>query len=190
MRKVIGAINMTLDGYCDHTAGIIADEELHEHYAKLIDDAGLLLYGRITYGLMQFWQTLLTKPAEEQSLNDFAISIDRTEKLVFSHTLKDTGWSSATLADGPLIETVKQLKQQPGKDILVGSRSLIIQLLQTGVMDEFQLCIHPVIEGKGLPLFEQINDRTSLKLVKTKSLRTGAIVCYYEPGQASTGKTA
>jgi len=179
MRKVIGAINMTLDGVCDHTAGI-ADEELHQHYADLLDNAGVILYGRTTYQLMQFWQTLLQNPSSEKSMNDFAISIDKVQKLVFSNTLKDTGWDSAKLAKRPLGEEVLQLKQQLEKDIFVGSRSLIIQLLNNNLIDEFQICIHPLIEGKGLLLFDQIKDRIVLKLVKTKLLKSGAIVLYYE----------
>lgn len=173
---------MTVDGVCDHTTGI-ADEELHQHYADLIDKAGIILYGRTTYQLMQFWQTLLQHPSGKKSMDDFAISIDRISKLVFSHTLKDTNWESAKLSDSPLTEKVLELKQQPGKDILVGSRSLIIQLLNSGLIDELQLCIHPIIEGQGLRLFDHIKDRIMLKLVKTKSLSSGATVFYYEPEQ-------
>jgi dihydrofolate reductase len=180
MKKVIAAFNMTLDGVCDHTAGI-ADEGLHQHYSELIDNAGVILYGRTTYQLMQFWQTLLLNPSGKKSMDDFAISIDKIQKLVFSHTLKDTEWDSAKLAKRPLGEEVLQLKQQPGKDILVGSRSLIIQLLNGKLIDEFQICIHPVIEGKGLLLFDQIKDRIMLKLIKTKLLNSGAAVFYYEP---------
>ena len=185
MRKVIAAINMTLDGFCDHTAGIV-DEELHQHYSELLDEAGVILYGRTTYELMQFWQALLKNPSGEKSMDNFAISIDKIHKLVFSNTLKDTGWDSAQLATRPLEEEVLALKQQPGKDILVGSRSLIIQLLNSHLIDSFQICIHPVIEGKGLPLFDQIKNRTVFKLVKTKSLNLGATVLYYEPASGET----
>jgi len=181
MRKVIAAINMTLDGFCDHTAGIVADEELHLHYADLLNNAGVLLYGRTTYQLMQFWQTLLQNPSGKKSMDDFAISIDKIQKLVFSNTLKDTGWDSAKLASKSLVDEVLELKQQAGKDILVGSRSLIIQLLNSNLIDELQICIHPIIEGKGLLLFDQITDRIMLNLIKTKSLISGATVFYYEP---------
>ena len=181
MKKVIAAFNMTLDGVCDHTAGI-ADDGLHQHYAELIDNAGVILYGRTTYQLMQFWQTLLQSPSGKKSMDDFAVSIDKIQKLVFSNTLKDTGWNSAVLAKRRPDEEVLELKQLAGKDILVGSRSLIIQLLNSNLIDEFQICIHPVIQGKGLLLFDQIKDRISLKLNKTKLLNSGAIVLYYEPG--------
>jgi len=180
MKKVIAAFNMTLDGVCDHTTGIV-DDGLHQHYADLIDNSGVLLYGRITFELMQFWQTLLKNPSGTKSMDDFAISINKTPKIVFSNTLKETNWDTAKLADKVLNEKVLELKKLPEKDILVGSRSLIIQLLNSNLIDEFQICIHPIIEGKGLRLFDEIKDRIMLKLIKTKTLNSGATVFYYEP---------
>lgn len=182
MRKVIAAINMTLDGVCDHTVGIV-DENLHYHYSDLINNAGAILYGRTTYQLMQFWQILLKNPSGQKSMDDFAISINRIEKIVFSNTLKDAGWDTAKVASRPLEEMVLQLKQQSGQDILIGSRSLIIQLLNSNLIDEFQICIHPMVEGKGLRLFDQIKDRIIFKLVKTKSLNSGVTIMYYEPAK-------
>ena len=180
MKKLIAAINMTLDGFCDHTAGI-PDEEIHQHYAKLLDDADVILYGRITYQLMQYWQTLLKNPSGEKSMNDFAMAIDKIPKIVFSHTLKNTEWDSAKLSNKSLEEMALELKQQPGRDILVGSRSLIIQLMKLNLIDEYQLCVHPVVAGGGLSLFENINDRTVLKLINTKTFSGGAVTLYYEP---------
>lgn len=180
MRKVIAAINMMLDGICDHTVGI-PGEDVHEHYAELLDNAGVILYGRTTYQLMQFWQTLLQKPSGQQSMDDFALAIDKIPKIVFSHTLKNTDWNTAKLATKELEKEVTGLKQQSGKDILVGSRSVIIQLLNLNLIDEFQICIYPMLEGKGLPLFDKINNRTIFRLLKTKTFDSGAIVLYYEP---------
>ena len=180
MRKIVAAINMTIDGFCDHTA-ISADEEIHRHYADLIDRGDVVLYGRITYQLMQYWQTLLKNPSGEKSMDDFAVAIDKIPKIVFSHTLKNTGWNSAKLSNQPIEEEVLELRQQPGNDILVGSRSLIIQLMKLNLLDELQLCIYPVIAGTGLPLFENIKDRTVLKLIKTKTFSGGAVLLYYEP---------
>jgi dihydrofolate reductase len=180
MRKIIAAINMTLDGFCDHTAGI-PDEEIHQHYTELLDNADVILYGRITYQLMQYWQTLLKNPSGEKSMDDFAIAIDKIPKIVFSHTLKNTEWDSAKLSNKSLEEMALELKQQPGRDILVGSRSLIIQLMKLNLIDEYQLCVHPVVAGSGLSLFENINIRTILKLVKTKTFSGGAVTLYYEP---------
>jgi dihydrofolate reductase len=180
MRKVIAAINMTLDGFCDHTAGI-PDEEIHYHYAGLLNNSGVVLYGRITYQLMQFWQTLLKNPSGEKSMEDFAIAIDKVQKIVFSHTLKSTEWDSAKLASKTINEEVIELKQKSGKDIFVGSRSLIIQLMKLNLIDEYQLMVHPVIAGSGLPLFENINEKTILNLIKTKTFSGGAVTLYYEP---------
>ena len=180
MRKLIAAINMTLDGFCDHTA-IIPDEEIHQHYADLLDNGDVVLYGRITYQLMQYWQTLIKNPSGEKSMDDFAMAIDKIPKIVFSHKLKSTEWDSAKLSNQPPEEEVLGLKQQSGKDILVGSRSLIIQLMKLNLIDEYQLCVHPVVAGSGLPLFENINDRTTFKLIKTKTFGDGAVTLYYEP---------
>ena len=182
MRKVIAAFNMTLDGVCDHTTGI-PSEDLHQHYSDLLNKTGVILYGRTTYELMQFWKTILKEPTGKKSMDDFAISIDKIPKLVFSNTLKDTNWDSAKLSDRPLTEKVLELKQQSGQDISVGSRSLIIQLLNSNLIDEFQICIHPIIEGNGLRLFDQIKERIVLKLIKTKTLNSGATIFYYEPTQ-------
>jgi len=185
MRKLIAAINMTLDGFCDHTAGI-PDDEIHQHYADLLSNADTILYGRITYQLMEYWRTLLENPSDEKSMNDFAIAIDKIPKIVFSHTLKNVEWESAKLANRDIEEEVLELRQQSGKDILVGSRSLIIQLMKLNLIDEYQLCIHPVIAGTGLPLFENIKDRTVLKLIKTKTFSGGAVTLYYEPTNEKT----
>jgi len=185
MRKLIAAINMTLDGFCDHTAGI-PDDEIHQHYADLLSNADTILYGRITYQLMEYWRTLLENPSDEKSMNDFAIAIDKIPKIVFSHTLKNVEWESAKLANRDIEEEVLELKQQSGKDILVGSRSLIIQLMKLNLLDEYQLCIHPVIAGTGLPLSENIKDRTVLKLIKTKTISGGAVTLYYEPTNEKT----
>jgi dihydrofolate reductase len=182
MKKVIAAFNMTLDGICDHTAGL-PDEEIHQHYTELLGQGDAILYGRTTYQLMEFWRTFLENPSEEKSMNDFAKAIDKIPKVVFSHTLKNVDWKSATIANRNLKETVLELRQQPGSDILIGSRSLIIQLMKLNLIDEYQICVYPVVAGNGLPLFEEISDRTILKLVKTKIFQGGAIMLYYEPKQ-------
>ncbi len=180
MRKVIAAINMTLDGFCDHTA-IDPDDEIHDHYGHLIREAGTLLYGRITYELMGYWHHLVTHPSGDPSMDDFAAVMDKIPKLVFSRTLKQVDWVTATLAKKGLEEEVIALRQQAGKDILVGSPSLIIALTQLGLIDEWQLCVHPVLLGSGLPLFKNISERLQFQLLKTKTFGSGAIVLYYGP---------
>ncbi len=180
MRKVIAALNMTLDGFCDHTAGI-PDEEIHQHYTELLNEGDAVLYGRITYQLMEYWRPLVKNPTGDKTMDDFAVAIDKIPKIVFSRTLKHVEWESATLARRTIEEELSELKQQPGRDIFVGSRSLIIQLMKRNLIDEYQLCVHPVVVGSGLPLFENISERTILKLIKTKTFRGGAVTLYYEP---------
>lgn len=178
MRKIIAAFNMTIDGNCDHTAGI-PDEEVHQHYTELLRKSDAILYGRTTYQLMEFWRTFLENPSEQKSMNDFATAIDKITKIVFSNTLKNVDWKSATLAKRELKDEVIELKQLSGNDIFIGSRSLIIQLINLGLIDELQLCIYPVIAGNGLRLFDEINDRIIFKLTNTKVFKSGAVILYY-----------
>ncbi|MDB5102898.1 MAG: dihydrofolate reductase [Fibrobacteres bacterium] len=181
MRKLIAAINMTIDGFCDHTAGI-PDEELHQHYSELIRNSGALVYGRITYQLMEsHWPTVVKNPTGNKPMDDFAMTIEDIPKIVFSRTLNQVGWKNVRLAKREVKEEISVLKQQPGKDILVGSPSLIVQCMKLNLIDEYQLCVHPVVIGSGLPLFKNINERTVLRLSKTKTFRSGSITLYYEP---------
>jgi dihydrofolate reductase len=180
MTKVIAAINMTLDGYCDHTGGI-ADEALHEHYSQLIRHGGAILYGSVTYRLMQYWQDLIHKPTGNKSIDDFALAIDNIPKIVFSKSLNTLYWDTAKLASSSIKTEISRLKKEMDRDILIGSPSLIIQSMKLGLVDELQLCVHPVILGSGLPLFKDITNRTLLKLLKTKTLPSGAIILYYAP---------
>ena len=179
MRKLIAAINMTLDGFCDHTAGI-ADDELHQHYNELLTSAGTVLYGRITFQLMEYWATVVKKPTGNKLIDEFAVTIDKIPKIVFSNTLKNVEWKTAKLAKRNIKEEVLELKQQTGRSILVGSPSLIVTLMKLDLIDEYQLCVHPLVLGHGLPLFKNITDRINLKLLKTKTLGSGAIILYYE----------
>ncbi len=179
MRKVIAAMNMTLDGFCDHTA-VIADEEIHEHYTKLLESADTIIYGRKTFELMEYWLTIIKNPTGNKSMDEFAVAIDNISKIVFSHTLKNVKWKTARLAKSDLKEEVLELREQAGKDILVGSPGMIVSLTQLDLIDEYQLCVHPVIAGKGLPLFKNITDRINLKLLQTKTFGCGAVILYYE----------
>src|SRR4030095_939280 len=121
MAKLIAAMNMTLDGFCDHTA-MSADDEIHQHYTDLLSNAGTLIYGRITYQLMEsYWPSVVKNPTGNKAMDEFALAIDSIPKVVFSHTLKSVEWKSATVATKGIKEEVTELKQQPGKDIFVGS---------------------------------------------------------------------
>jgi len=192
MRKLIAAINMTLDGFCDHTAGI-ADEEIHEHYNELLRSAGTLIFGRITYQLMEsYWPGVVKNPTGDQPMDDFAILIDNISKIVYSRTLKKVDWKNTTLKKEIIKDEIVALKQSSSqrpvnngssKNIVVGSPSLIIALAQLDLIDEYQLNVQPIVLGSGLPLFKNIRDRIDLTLLQTKTFGCGAVVLYYKPAK-------
>ena len=180
MRKLIAAMNMTLDGFCNHEAGI-ADEEIHQHYNELLSNAGTLLYGKITYQLMESsWPTVVKNPTGNKPMDEFAVLIDNISKIVFSRTLKSVDWKNSILKKEVIVEEILELKEQDGKDIFVGSPGLIVTLSQLGLVDEYQLGVQPTILGSGLQLFMNVNDRINLKLLKTKTFGCGAVMLYYE----------
>jgi len=180
MRKLIAAINMSLDGYCDHTA-MTADDEIHEHYNDLLRNAGVLIYGRTTYQLMEdFWPSIVEIPTGNRPIDEFAVLIDEIPKIVFSRTLKSVEWRNTILRKEINTEEILGLKQQDGKDIVIGSPGLIVAFAQLDMIDGYQLCVHPTIVGSGLTLFKNIKERIDLKLIKTKTFGCGAVVHYYE----------
>lgn len=177
---------MTLDGFCDHTAGIV-DDETHQHYNDLLSSAGTLIYGRTTFQMMEsYWPTLVENPSGNKVSDEFAVLIDDIPKIVYSRTLKNVEWRNSTLKSELVREEVLELKQQAGKDIVVGSPSMIVAFTKLNLVDEFQLMIHPVILGKGLTLFKNMTEKVDLKLLKTKMFGCGAVVMYYTPVRAGT----
>jgi dihydrofolate reductase len=128
-----------------------------------------------------YWPTLIENPSGDKSMDDFAVAIDKISKVVFSRTLKTVHWKTARVAQRGIKEEIVDLKQQPGKDIFVGSPSLIVAAANLGLIDEFQLSVQPTIIGKGLQLFKNINNRIDCKLLKTKTFGCGAVTFYYEP---------
>jgi dihydrofolate reductase len=180
MRKLIAAINMTLDGFCDHTA-MIADDEIHQHFNDLLSNADTILWGRKTYQLMEsYWPSIVKDPTGNKPMDEFAVLIDNISKIVFSQTLKNVNWKNSQLKKEIIKEEILDLKQQTGKNILTGSPSLIVALTQLGLIDEFRPVVQPIILGSGLPLFKNIKDRVDLKLLKTKTFGCGAVSHYYE----------
>lgn len=182
MRKLIAAMNMTLDGFCDHDK-MDADDEIHQHYMELLREADAIIYGRKTFELMEFWPTLLKNPSGNKAMDDFAVAMDDVHKIVYSRTLEKVEWKTAELKRELIKDEIIELKRQPGKPIFVGSPSMIVQLGNLGLIDEYQLGIHPTVVGSGLPLFKNINDRIDLKLLRTKTFGCGAVIQFYEPTQ-------
>lgn len=180
MRKLIAALNMTLDGFCNHEAGI-ADDDIHEHYNDLLREAGLMLYGRTTYQLMEsFWPFLVNNPIGNPAMDTFAALMDMTPKIVYSRTLTEVTWHSATLKNELRREDILALKQQPGKPIFACSPSMIVALTNMGLIDEYQINIMPIILGSGLTLFKDIQQRVDLELVRTKTFANGCVILYHE----------
>jgi dihydrofolate reductase len=181
MRKVVFAINITADGYCSHM-DMIADEELHEYFTRVLRNASLLLYGRITYQLMvPYWPDVAKKQSETQATNEFARVFDSLDKVVFSTTLNDVEGNNTRLVRANVAEEVLALKRQPGKDICVGSLSIASQLSERGLIDEYQFVVHPVIAGKGPRLFETVmpQDRLKLDFIGSKTFQSGVVaLCY------------
>jgi dihydrofolate reductase len=178
MRKIIAAMNMTLDGFCDHQYGVV-DDELHQHYTDLLKTSDTILYGRITFELMTYWQMLIEKPSGVAAEDDFAQAIQKINKIVFSNTITNVAWDSADVADKSLFKTVADLKASEGTDVFVGSPSLIAQLTEKQMIDEYQICIHPVIAGSGLPLFNGLKTLQSLEFIKSKQFKNGSMLMYY-----------
>jgi dihydrofolate reductase len=181
MKKLIAAINMTLDGFCDHTA-MTADDEIHEHYNELLRNADTLIYGRKTYQLMEsYWPTVVKNPTGNKPTDEFAVLIDNISKIVYSRTLKGVDWKNTILKKEIIKEEIIDLKQsRNGGNILVGSPSLIVALTQLDLIDEYQLSIQPIILGSGLQLLKNIDHRINLKLLKTKTFACGAVTFYHE----------
>ena len=186
MRKLIAAMNMTLDGFCDHTA-MSADDEIHQHYNDLLSGADTLIYGRITFQLMEsYWPFVVKDPTGNKPIDEFAVLIDNISKIVYSRTLDGVDWKNTELKREIVKDEILDLKQQAGKDIVVGSPSLIVELSKLGLVDEYQLGVQPTVVGSGLALFKNISDRVDLNLLRTKTFGCGAVFLYYEPLQTTS----
>jgi dihydrofolate reductase len=183
MRKLIFAINVTIDGYCGHENGL-PNEEVHEYFAKLTREAGVLLYGRKTYELMvPFWPDIAKSTADQgKAMKEFADAfVSVPQRVVFSKTLSSTVEKNTTILHTDLRAEVIKLKQEPGDNILTGGVDIPTQLLAEGLIDEIRLVVHPVIAGKGRRLFDglDLQAQLELKLVETKSFKSGHVVLRY-----------
>lgn len=174
------SINVTLDGCCDHR-GIPADEELHRHAIENIARADAILFGRTTYEMME---TAFRPPAGAVARPDwmepFARTIDAAKKYVVSSTLDRADWN-AELVRGDLAQAVRQLKQMPGRGLFVGGVQLPLALAGLGLIDEYELVVHPRLAGHGPTLFAGLPRPIDLKLVSRLEFRSGAVAMRYEP---------
>lgn len=185
MRKLIYAINLTLDGCCDHTKVAVPEEGLMDYHTQLVRGSGTFVWGRVTYQLMvPYWPDVAKNPAESESKADidFAKAFDAVgERLVFSRTLDKTEDRKARIVRTGLRDEILRLKQQPGKDILAGGVDLASQLMALDLIDEYRFVIQPIIAGEGRRLSPALNPQESLKLklVDSKIFKGGSVALRY-----------
>ena len=180
MRKIIFAINTTINGSADHTVGI-ADDELHNFYTDLLNNMDVILMGRKTYQLMEsFWPVAHKDPRSTKSILRFADKYNSIKKIVFSETLREAKWQNSQLANQNLQEVILKLKNQDGKNISAGSLSIALQLLNLNLIDEFWIAVHPIIAEKGPRLFDGMDVNKKLKLVDSKTLSSGVVFHHYQ----------
>jgi dihydrofolate reductase len=178
MRPLRYSINVTLDGCCDHRA-IPADEELHRHAIENLDQADALLFGRVTYEMMEVAFRPRTG-ARPDWMEPFARTIDAAKKYVVSSTLDRVDWN-AELVRGDLEKAVQQLKRESGKGLFVGGVKLPLALAELGLIDEYELVVHPRLVGHGPTLFAGLSKRVDLRLVSRLEFGSGAVAMGYEP---------
>jgi dihydrofolate reductase len=183
MRPLRYSINVTLDGCCDHRA-IIADEDLHRHAVENLNQADALLFGRMTYEMMEAAWRLSPTGVRPDWMADwmepFARTIDAAKKYVVSSTLDRVDWNTELLR-GDLGNAIRQLKREPGKGLFVGGVKLPLALAELGLIDEYEFVVQPRLAGHGPTLFAGLSKHLDLKLVSRREFRSGAVAMRYEP---------
>ena len=181
MRNVIFAINTTLDGCVDHTKQL-ADDETHEYFTDLLREVDLLVFGRITYQLMvPFWPEVAKSQSMTKASNEFAQKFDSINKIVFSRTLDSAEDKNTRVVRTNLHDEILKLKQEEGKNILVGGVDVPSQLMELGLIDEYRFVVMPTIVGEGRRLMEGVSlpEKLQLKLVESKILKSGCVALRY-----------
>jgi dihydrofolate reductase len=185
MRNVIYAINITLDGCCDHTKQV-ANDEILEYYTQLLRDADLFVYGRKTYQLMvPYWPDVAKDQSASKADRDFAQAFESANKVVFSQSLDDAeakkGDKNARVVRTNLRDEILKLKQEPGKNIIAGGVDIPSQLIKLGLVDECRFVVQPILAGEGRRLLEGVNlpEKVQLKLVELKPFKSGCVALRY-----------
>ncbi|MEP6684623.1 MAG: dihydrofolate reductase family protein [Parafilimonas sp.] len=181
MRKIIVSNLISVDGYFEgmnqDLSWFTVNEEFFEYARNLLHEVDTIMYGRVTYEHMaDYW------PNAKDNDEVITQKMNSLQKIIFSKTLEEAIWNNSLIIKESIVEEVKKLKQQPGKDIVIfGSGTIVSELTQWRLIDEYRLIVNPVILGNGNPLFKSINERIKLKLIKTKTLASGVIILYYQP---------
>lgn len=181
MRTVIFAINITLDGCCDHTKQF-ADDETHEHFTQLLREVDLLVFGRKTYQLMvPFWPDVARNQSMTKASNEFALAFDSLNKVVFSRSLAAVEDRKTRIVGTNPGDEILKLKQGQGKPILLGGVDVPSQLIELGLVDEYRFVVSPIVVGEGRRLMEGVHlpERTQLKLAESKIFASGCVALRY-----------
>ena len=181
MRNVIFAINITLDGCCDHTK-IIPDDEVLEYFTDHMREVDLQVFGRKTYQLMvPYWPEVAKDQSASKADKEFARAFDSVNKLVFSRSLDNVEARNTRIVHANLRDEILKLKQEQGKNILVGGVDVPSQLIELGLVDEYRFVVSPTIAGEGRRLLEgvSLHDRLQLKLVDSKIFKSGCVALRY-----------
>jgi dihydrofolate reductase len=182
MGKLTFALNVTLDGCCDHRE-VIADEALHDHFTQLISAAGAMLYGRKTYELMEgYWPAVARDANAPRDQREWARKLEEMPKYVVSASRRDFPWKSTFHLEGDLADAVTKLKEATPQGTLVGSPMLSAQLDRLGLIDEYHLVVQPILAGHGPYLFQGLERSRHLALVSTTRLASGATAMHYRRG--------
>ncbi|QIP17337.1 dihydrofolate reductase [Spirosoma aureum] len=185
MRKLVLFAHISLDGFASDIDGGLGflsyNEELQQFAQELIKTVGAPVYGKNTYQLMAgYWPTVLNDPNADKHSLDHARWVEQIPKIVFSTTLASADWNNTTLINANVVEEVNELKQQPGKDLVIfGSPGLAKSLMNLGLIDEYKLTLHPVILGQGISLFDSPTQMCLLKLLESKTLESGVVTLHY-----------
>ena len=181
MRALRYSINITLDGCCDHREGIPANEELHRHAIENLNQADALLFGRVTYQMMEAaFRPPAGTGARPDCMEPFAQTINAAKKYVVSSTLDRVDWN-AELVRGDMEKAVRQLKRHQGKGLFTGGVRLPLALAELGLIDEYEFVVHPRLAGRGPTLFAGLSKPLDLRLVSRLEFRSGVVAMRYVP---------
>lgn len=172
-------INITLDGCCDHTVGVV-DAELHDYFTGLMDDAGAMLWGRTTYEMMESaWPRIARDAKAPRAERDWAVKLGAKPKYVVSSTRRDYSWENTIHVQGDLREAVQRIKDQTPTGVLVGSLTLGAELQRLDLIDEYRLVVHPVLVGRGPKLFDGLAERRQLERVSVTTFEGGQTAMHF-----------
>jgi dihydrofolate reductase len=173
------ALNVTLDGCCDHREGV-ADDALLRYYTRLMDEAGGMLFGRVTYEMMEnAWPAVARDPKARPAFRAWARKLEAKPKHVVSTTRRDFPWSNTFRVDGDLREATAALKRRTPRGLLVGSPALSAALEQLGLIDEYRLAVHPIVAGHGPTLFSGLSPSWRMRLLDVRRFKSGVLALHY-----------